>query len=82
MDRLRPYLLQDLAPLRAVYKRSPEDFEVEELGMEPASGEGEHVLARIEKRSLTTTQAIERLARLLGLDPRGGVAGQGLDKDL
>jgi len=76
MDPLRPYLLRDLAPLRAVYKRSPEDFEVEELGMEPASGEGEHVLARIEKRSLTTPQAIERLARLLGLDPRRvGYAG-------
>lgn len=72
----RPYLLGELAPVRARYKCSPADFLVEEVTLEEATGEGEHVLAQIEKRSLTTPQAIERMARMLGVDPRRvGYAG-------
>jgi tRNA pseudouridine13 synthase len=44
----------------------PEDFVVEEsLAYEPA-GEGDHLFLRIEKRGVTTLEAVRRLARFLG----------------
>ncbi|MHC4250480.1 MAG: tRNA pseudouridine(13) synthase TruD [Planctomycetota bacterium] len=55
----------------------PEDFEVEEIPLYPASGEGEHVIIEIEKRGIPTREAVRRIARALGLDPEdAGVAGQ------
>ncbi|MCC6749311.1 MAG: tRNA pseudouridine(13) synthase TruD [Deltaproteobacteria bacterium] len=49
--------------------RDPEDFVVEELPAYLPCGEGEHTLVRIEKRGLTTPQAIDRLARAVGVSP-------------
>lgn len=53
--------------LRAVMRSVPEDFEVDEdLGFE-ASGEGEHLLLRIEKRSANTVWVAQQLARWAGI---------------
>ena len=54
-----------------------EDFEVEEIPLYPASGAGEHVYLEIEKRGVSTREAVRRLARALGVRPEGfGFAGQ------
>ena len=47
----------------------PEDFRVEEVEGVSASGSGEHVLMRVEKRGIDTLEAIRRLARALGVRP-------------
>jgi tRNA pseudouridine13 synthase len=53
-----------------------EDFEVEEIPAYAPAGEGDHTFALIEKRALTTPQAIAAIARALGLSPLGaGYAG-------
>lgn len=53
--------------LRAVMRSVPEDFEVDEdLGFE-ASGEGEHLLLRIEKRGANTVWVAQQLARWAGI---------------
>jgi tRNA pseudouridine13 synthase len=55
---------------------SPERFVVEEIAAYAPVGEGEHTFLWIEKRGLTTMDAIRRLARLLDVDPRDvGYAG-------
>jgi tRNA pseudouridine13 synthase len=55
---------------RAVFKRQPEDFVVEELlGFEP-SGEGEHCLVWAEKRDLDSNTAAARMADAIGLRRR------------
>lgn len=55
------------APLSAVLRAQPEDFQViEQLGY-GADGEGEHVLLTVRKRGLTTQQAAEALARHAGV---------------
>jgi tRNA pseudouridine13 synthase len=56
--------------ISATLKASPEDFEVEEiLGFEP-DGKGEHLLIRVRKRGLNTTEVAKRMAAHLGLHPR------------
>ena len=64
------------APLVAVVRSTPEDFQViEHLGY-GADGDGEHVLLEVRKRGLTTTQAAEALARFAGVAPLAvGYAG-------
>jgi len=53
-----------------------EHFLVEELPLYPASGEGEHLFLRVEKRDLSTPELIARICAALGLDPReAGHAG-------
>ncbi|PID38669.1 MAG: tRNA pseudouridine synthase D [Proteobacteria bacterium] len=54
----------------------PQDFIVEELPAYTPQGSGEHVYVWIEKRQLTTPQAIARLARYAGVASRDvGSAG-------
>lgn len=56
--------------LSARIRVAPEDFVVEELpGFEP-SGTGEHLLLTIEKRGLTTADALRRIARWAGVPER------------
>ena len=51
-------------------KSDPEDFKViEQLGFSP-SGSGEHLFIYVEKRSLTTHQLIDHIARDIDLSPR------------
>lgn len=53
-----------------------DDFEVEELPLYPASGAGEHLYVTVEKRGLSTQDALREVARALGADPRdAGYAG-------
>jgi tRNA pseudouridine13 synthase len=55
--------------------RSLEDFEVEELPAYLPAGEGEHCFAFVEKRGMTTPQAIERICAALGKRLDVGYAG-------
>lgn len=55
---------------------SPESFIVEELPAYPAAGEGAHTFLWLEKRGLTTFEAIAQLAGAFGVAPRDvGYAG-------
>lgn len=49
----------------ACFKFTPEDFQVNEYFNGQFSGEGEHILLKIEKRGLTTEEVIKSLARLI-----------------
>jgi tRNA pseudouridine13 synthase len=76
MDWPWPYISTDTAPIAGVIKQRPEDFEVEELPLYAACGEGTHLFVSIEKRGLTTQDAVRDLARALGIAPRDvGYAG-------
>jgi len=60
----------------AQFRSSPETFEVEEIPAYEPSGEGGHTYLFVEKRGLTTFQAVEKLARALGRPPESvGYAG-------
>ncbi len=55
----------------------PEDFRVDELPLYPPRGEGDHTLVRIEKRLLTTEEAVRALARHARVRPAEiGYAGR------
>lgn len=76
MEPIHPYLTASLPGIGGVLRASLDDFVVEEIPAYTPSGSGEHTLARIEKRGLTTPDAIERLARSMSLQPRDiGYAG-------
>ncbi len=71
-----PYLTADLPGIGGALRTVPEDFFVDEEAAYEASGAGDHIFVRIEKRGLTTPQAVERIARALAVNPRDiGVAG-------
>jgi tRNA pseudouridine13 synthase len=72
-----PILTADLPGIRGTFRRTPEDFIVEELPAYPLSGRGEHLFFVLEKRGWNTEDAVRELARQLGA-PRGeiGVAGR------
>lgn len=56
--------------------RELEDFIVEEIPAYLPCGEGEHCLALVEKRDLTTPQALQRICKALGLSSaEAGYAG-------
>lgn len=72
-----PLLTEALPGIGGVIKSQCEDFVVEELPLYQPSGQGTHSYILIEKRGLTTSQAIDRLARALGKSSRDvGFAGQ------
>lgn len=67
----------DLPGTGGLHKATPEDFVVDELPAYAPSGEGGHTFLRIEKRGLTTAEAILRLCRALGAQQKdAGAAGQ------
>lgn len=66
-----PYLTADLPGTGGALKAAPEDFEVEELPLYAASGAGEHLFVRVEKRGRATPEVARELALALGADPRG-----------
>ncbi len=71
-----PRVAEHLPGIRGEIRARPEDFQVEEIPAYPPSGEGPHTFVRITKRSLTSTEVRDRLARLFGLHPREvGMAG-------
>jgi tRNA pseudouridine13 synthase len=71
-----PYLTAELPGTGGVLRASPEDFVVAEIPAYAPSGTGDHTFVRIEKRGLTTAQAIDRIARAVDTSPRDvGCAG-------
>jgi len=73
---MHAYLTSDLPGIGGVIKETPEDFLVAEIPLYPASGEGEHTYMEIEKRGLTTLDAIRMISRNLGIKERDvGYAG-------
>ncbi len=71
-----PLLTADLPGTGGSLRADAADFEVEEVPAYQAAGEGAHVLAWIEKRGLTTIQAIRLLAGAIGVNERDvGAAG-------
>ncbi len=49
----------------ANFKLNPEDFHVNELFDGEFSGQGEHIILRIEKKGITTEDVVKSLARLI-----------------
>jgi tRNA pseudouridine13 synthase len=71
-----PFLTEDHPGIGGRIKAKPQDFVVEEIPLYEPSGEGQHVYVGLEKRGLSTYQAISSIARQLGVPTRGiGYAG-------
>ncbi len=72
-----PYLTDPKRQIRAVFKQTPEDFEVEEIPLYLPSGNGEHLYLFIEKRDLTTDQVVRKLSQQLNIPAKNiGFAGK------
>ena len=70
------YLTTDIPGAGGVIKETPEDFLVEEMPLYLPSGTGEHTHVVVEKRGLTTLEAMRRIARALHVPERDmGYAG-------
>jgi tRNA pseudouridine13 synthase len=75
MDKL-PYLSADEPGVGGMIKQRAEDFFVQEIPLYEPAGQGEHVYCEIERIGITTFDAVDRLAKALGVDPREiGYAG-------
>ena len=73
---MQRYLTADLPGTGGRIKTHFEDFVVEELPLYPPAGEGEHTFFEIRKTGVSTFQAVQRIARELGVQPnRIGYAG-------
>ncbi|MBN1491895.1 MAG: tRNA pseudouridine(13) synthase TruD [Phycisphaerae bacterium] len=71
-----PYLTKDFPPLGGRIKTRPEDFQVEEVPLYDACGEGTHTFFCIEKTGLSTLRAVRDVARAIGVSYREiGYAG-------
>ncbi len=74
--RINPYLTSEIAGIGGTIKESPEDFLVEEIPSYLPCGSGEHCYLTIEKRGITTLEAISRIAKNLKVSEREiGYAG-------
>lgn len=62
-----PFLTPDIPGIGGVIKTVPEDFRVEEIAQYTPCGEGTHVYAYIEKRNITTMDAIAEIAKAVGV---------------
>lgn len=73
---MHKYLTTDIPGTGGVIKDTPEDFLVAEIPLYPAEGAGEHTFTEIEKRGITTLEALRRIARALEIPERDiGYAG-------
>ena len=71
-----PFLTADLPGTAGRLRVHDDDFIVDEEPAYAASGTGDHVFVRIEKRGLNTAQAVQAIARALRVRDRDiGVAG-------
>jgi len=71
-----PYITADVAGIGGRTRSTEDDFCVDEEPAYAPSGSGDHVYARIEKRGLTTSDAVRALAAHLGCPPNDvGSAG-------
>jgi tRNA pseudouridine13 synthase len=73
---MHPYLTAELPGTGGTIKEAAEDFIVTEIPLYLPCGEGEHTYTEIEKRGVTTLDAVRRIARSLGIPERDiGYAG-------
>jgi tRNA pseudouridine13 synthase len=73
---VRTFLTADLPGTGGIMKETPEDFLVAEIPLYLPCGEGEHTFAEIEKRGITTLEALRRVAKALDIAERDlGYAG-------
>jgi len=70
MDQTLPFLTTDFAGVGGVIKVRNEDFIVEELPLYEPDGSGSHAYAFIEKRGITTREALGHIARALNISLR------------
>ena len=71
-----PYLTAELPGCGGALRTRDDDFVVDEEPAYAPAGSGDHVFVRIEKRGLGTPEAVQRIARALGVAARDiGVAG-------
>src|SRR4051812_40310976 len=71
-----PYLTAELPGTGGVLRTHDDDFIVDEEPAYLPCGTGDHVYVRIEKRGMTTSHAVDRIARVLAVSARDiGVAG-------
>jgi tRNA pseudouridine13 synthase len=73
----RRYLTHDIPGLGGVIKQRPEDFLVDEMPAYQPSGQGEHIYLCVQKKSLSTFDAVDVLARHFRV-PREAVGFAGL----
>lgn len=74
--QIHPYLTGQIPGIGGIIKESPEDFLVEEVPSYLPCGSGEHCYLTIEKRGVTTLEAISRIAHGLKVPEREvGYAG-------
>lgn len=73
---MNPYLTSHIPGTGGAIKESPEDFHVAEIPAYEPCGSGEHVYLTIEKRGITTLEAIRKIALELRVPERDvGYAG-------
>lgn len=71
--RIFPY---SHSPIEFVFTQTPRDFIVQELPLYECSGEGEHLMIQVRKKSLSTNELIKILSSTLGISSREiGYAG-------
>lgn len=76
MDAPLPFVTAGLPGSGGRLKAAPEDFRVEERPAYLPAGSGPHLYLLVEKRGLTTREAVRRLSRALGVPDRdAGWAG-------
>ncbi|HIJ88607.1 MAG TPA: tRNA pseudouridine(13) synthase TruD [Desulfuromonadales bacterium] len=73
---MHPYLTAEIPGIGGTIKEIPEDFLVEEIPAYLPCGSGEHSYLTIEKRGITTLEAISRISKSLKIPERDiGYAG-------
>lgn len=71
-----PYFVEDFPGVGGVIKQRPEDFFVQEIPLYEPTGDGDHVMAEIQKVGISTFDACDYIARNLNVDRRDiGFAG-------
>ncbi|MEM7435908.1 MAG: tRNA pseudouridine(13) synthase TruD [Myxococcota bacterium] len=63
-----PYLTSDIDPVSAAFREEVDDFIVDEVPAYRPSGEGDHVFCHLEKRDLTTRNALRQICDAIGAD--------------
>ena len=70
------YLTDSVPGIGGRLRVRPEDFRVEEIPLAPLSGDGEHLHLWVEKRGVSTIEALRALCRALGAsEAEAGYAG-------
>lgn len=71
-----PFLTSNLEGIGGIIRSTEEDFFVEEIPLYQPSGQGTHIYGLIEKRGISTIEAVTRIAAAFGMRRRDiGVAG-------